>query len=113
MVIIYGISNCDTIKKTCKWFQHEGLDFKFHDFREQGIDAALVNRFLEQFNHEELINRRGTTWRKLSDSQKQSLTRESAIDLMLDQPAIIKRPILNKNKLWQLGFDESALQKLV
>jgi len=113
MVRIYGISNCDTIKKTRAWLQNNEVAYEFHDYRKQGISKELITEFLKHFDFEELINRRGTTWRKLSDSQKQSLNKQSAIALMLEQPSIIKRPLLHNKNMWLLGFNEAELQKLV
>ena len=113
MVRIYGISNCDTIKKTRTWLQNNAVAYEFHDYRKQGINKQLITEFLKHFDFEELVNRRGTTWRKLSDSQKQSLNKQSAIALMLEQPSIIKRPLLHNKNRWLLGFNEAELKKLV
>ena len=113
MITIYGIHNCDTIKKTLNWLQQHKLEFEFHDYRKQGIPAALINEFLNQFELDSLVNRRGTTWRKLPDSIKNNLNQELAIDLMSSQPAIIKRPIINCGERWLIGFDREVLESLL
>ena len=81
MITLFGINNCDTIKKTRKWLEQHGVEYQFHDYKKLGCPAELANTFLEHFSHEQLINRRGTTWRKLPDPVKQSLDRESAVGL--------------------------------
>ena len=113
MITVFGISNCDTIKKTLKWLKDNQLEFEFHDYRKQGISITLINTLLEQFEIQSLINRRGTTWRKLPDSSKENLDRELAIDLMSSQPAIIKRPIICCSGNWLIGFNKDTLETLL
>ena len=101
---IYGIKNCDTIKKARKWLEVNGTDHSYHDFRIDGIDKKLLNNWLKQVDWEILLNTRGTTWRKLADKDKEGMNKSKAISLMLEQPAIIKRPVLDyKNKVY-VGF---------
>lgn len=113
MVILYGIANCDTIRKTRKWLQDHQVDYEFHDYRKAGCDSALVNEFLKHFDHEELINRRGTTWRRLPDSQKENLDSSLAAKLMQENPSLIKRPLLRVNKQWHLGYDTDRFAALL
>ena len=113
MITVFGISNCDTIKKTLNWLKENQLEYEFHDYRKQGISLTLVNEFLDQFEIDSLINRRGTTWRKLPDSSKENLNRELAISLMSTQPAIIKRPIICNNGKWLIGLDKKAFETLL
>jgi arsenate reductase len=82
MITVYGINNCDTIKKTLNWLKENQLDFEFHDYRKHGISHALINELLDQFDLMTVINRRGSTWRKLPDSTKDNLDRELAASLM-------------------------------
>ncbi len=113
MITIYGISNCDTIKKTLNWLREQQLEFEFHDYKKQGISLTLINEFLNQFELESLINRRGTTWRKLPESTRNNFDRKLAINLMSSQPAIIKRPIINSNECWLIGFNTEAFESLL
>jgi arsenate reductase len=105
MITVYGIRNCDTIKKTLKWLEAKGLEYQLHDYRKEGISNSLVEQLLHQFTLDQLINRRGTTWRKLSESSKQGLTPATAGKLMQENPSLIKRPILCDGRQWLIGFD--------
>lgn len=113
MLTVYGISNCDTIKKTRKWLDAQGIDYQFHDYKKQGCPTTLVKQFLQYFSHTELINTRGTTWRKLDNSLKNNLTARSAVTLMSENSSMIKRPLIQSSKGWTIGFDEKTLQSLV
>ncbi len=112
-VTLYGINNCDTIKKTRKWLQDRGVEFEFHDYRKDGAPASLIRRFLQEFPAEQLLNRRGTTWRKLGDDEKAQADSNQLVKLLGTYPALIKRPLLNRGKHWVLGYDEAELEKLV
>ena len=113
MITLYGISNCDTIKKTRAWLQQRAVEYEFFDYKQQAVTPELISQFLNEFSYEELINRRGTTWRKLPEKLQQDLNRQSAIDIMCQQPSIIKRPLLRKRDNWVLGFDEAKLESLI
>ena len=113
MTTIYGISNCDTIKKTLRWFNQHELPYEFHDYRKQGITQALVKTFAQQIDLDVLINRRGTTWRKLPQSTKDKLNPKSAIELMCNNPALIKRPIISSGERWIVGYDLDSLNSLL
>ncbi len=97
-VTLYGIKNCDTVKKARKWLDANSVPYIFHDFRVDGINKTLVNNFLKQIDIDILINKRGTTWRKLSDNEKEIKTKAQAVALMVDNPTIIKRPVLDNKK---------------
>jgi len=101
---MYGIPNCDTIKKARKWLEAEGIEYQFHDYRKQGINSELVKEFCASLGWENVLNKRGTTYRQLSQEQKNSLTEQNAIELLVEHPAMIKRPILNHNGQLHLGF---------
>ncbi|MGD8120667.1 ArsC family reductase [Vibrio sp. TRT 2004] len=103
-ITMYGIPNCDTIKKAKKWLEAEGVEYHFHDYRKQGIDKAMVETFCQQLGWENVVNKRGTTFRQLSQEQKDNLDQNSAIELLVEQPAMIKRPILVANDTYHLGF---------
>lgn len=103
---LYGIKNCDTIKKAKKWLEEQQVAYQFHDYRADGLDAELLRTFIDQLGWESLLNTRGTTWRKLDESVRQSIDNaDSAAELMLAQPAIIKRPLLAHNHRMLLGFN--------
>lgn len=111
-VTIYGIANCDTIKKAKTWLNNRDIEFQFHDYRKQGLDPALLKSWVEQLGWEVLINKRGTTWRQLPDDMKNNIDDKSAISIMLANPAIIKRPLLVKGNVRQLGFSEADYDKI-
>ncbi len=110
MTTLYGINNCDTVKKVRRWLEDNGVDYNFHDYKKLGCDETLAKQFIKQFELDILINKRGTTWRRLPESTKSSLTAESAVTLMGENPSLIKRPILHSENHWLLGFDEAQWQ---
>lgn len=104
-ITLYGIPNCDTVKKARTWLLENGVDFTFHDFKKQGLDRATAARWLEQRDWDVLVNRKGTTWRNLTDAQKAAVTdKETALDLMLANTSVIKRPVLEGAGPLQVGF---------
>ena len=94
-ITIYGIKNCDTMKKARGWLEKNDVAYAFHDYKTDGIDRARLERWAKSVGWETLLNRAGTTFRKLPDAAKANLTEAKAIALMLDQPAMIKRPVLD------------------
>ncbi|UIP28657.1 ArsC family reductase [Photobacterium sp. TLY01] len=110
--IAYGIKNCDTIKKMKKWLDEQGIEYRFHDYRVDGLDRSLLETFEAELGWEALLNKRGTTFRQLSDEQKNTLNRDSALTLMLEQPAMIKRPLLVHNQSYHLGFKPDQYQAI-
>ena len=111
MITVYGIRNCDTIKKTLTWLSEAGYRHQLHDYRKEGLSEQLVDELLDQFTVEQLINRRGTTWRQLPEASKQNLTRKSAKTLMKENPALIKRPVICDGSVWLIGFDPEAIRQ--
>ncbi|MCA1244993.1 ArsC family reductase [Massilia sp. MS-15] len=108
-ITLYGIPNCDTVKKARTWLSEHGHDFHFHDFKKQGLSRALVAGWLEQLDWETLVNRKGTTWRNLPDERKaQVKDKASALDLMLESPSVIKRPVLAGVGPVSVGFAPDA-----
>lgn len=105
--IMYGIKNCDTIKKARRYLEDNGVDYQFHDYRVDGLDDALLCQFLEHIDWEILVNKRGTTWRKLSDDQKNAIIdATSAKKALLAEPAMIKRPVLvSTDNRYLVGFN--------
>lgn len=105
MTTLYGIKQCDTVRKTMKWLDAEAISYQFHDLRSDGIEASKVQSWLDTIGAEKLINRKSTTWRSLSDAQKQSAEKkESAIELLVNNPTLIKRPVLEHNGKTTVGF---------
>ncbi|MFC4161161.1 ArsC family reductase [Chitinimonas lacunae] len=104
-MILYGIPNCDTVKKARAWLGEQGFDYTFHDFKKQGVEAALLAGWVDQLGWEKLVNKAGTTWRRLEPArQAQVVDAASAIELMIEQPSLIKRPVLVRDGQVTLGF---------
>ncbi len=112
-MIMYGIPNCDTIKKAKTFLDSNKLSYEFHDYKKQGVDAELLKQWCNTFGYENVLNRRGTTWRKLDEETKTSINQETAILLMQELPSMIKRPILDTGKKLILGFDQSEYESLL
>jgi len=114
-LVLYGIKNCDTIKKAKKWLENQGIDYHFHDYRVDGIDEALLQQFLQNHSWEVLLNKRGTTWRQQSDDVKNTINETRAIALMIEHPAMIKRPVLalstTKTNNTLVGFKAEQYQQ--
>src|SRR5689334_6207319 len=94
MTTLYGIRNCDTMKKARSWLDSRGLPYEFHDYKVAGIERARLERWCREVGWEKLLNRAGTTFRKLPDERKSPLDEHRALTLMLEQPGMIKRPVL-------------------
>lgn len=110
---LYGIPNCNSVKKARTWLTTHGIDLPFHDFKKQGITEDMLKTWLKQVGWEKLVNRKGTTWRLLTADAKAAVSDEaSAIRLLLEKPSIIKRPMLEKDGKLTLGFDEAIYQSL-
>ena len=92
--VIYGIKNCDTMKKARAWLDKHGIDYAFHDYKTAGVEREKLERWAKKVGWEALLNRAGTTFRKLPDKDKDGLTEKKAVALMLKQPSMIKRPVL-------------------
>jgi arsenate reductase len=97
-VTIYGIKNCDTMKKARAWLEQHGVEYAFHDYKASGIDRPQLEAWIKAVGWETLLNRAGTTFRKLAEGQRENLTEAKAIRLMLEQPSMIKRPVLETGR---------------
>jgi len=113
MVTLFGIPNCDTVKKARRWLDAQHVDYLFHDFRADGIEASLLKRWLKKVDWTTLLNQRSRTWRELKDNDKENLNADKAIRIMLNHPSIIKRPVLVTNSDIAVGFDEKVYRTLL
>ena len=109
---VYGIKNCDTMKKARVWLESHGIDYAFHDYKVDGIDRAKLDSWLKVAGWETLLNRAGTTFRKLPDEAKENLDERKALKLMLEQPSMIKRPVLERGKTLLVGFTPEKYSSL-
>lgn len=110
-VTVYGIKNCDTMKKAFGWLSDNGVDYTFHDYKKQGADQTVLKRAIKQHGWETVINRRGTTWRSLSDDVKNNMTESLAAAEAIKNPSLIKRPLIvcgDKGDDILLGFDPAV-----
>ncbi len=105
MYTLYGIKNCDTVKKARSWLDQNGIAYRFHDFRVDGLTPELLHHFAEHLDWNKLLNRSSTSWRQLSAEQQSDLALEKAIQLMLTTPTLIKRPVLDTGDKLILGFN--------
>lgn len=105
---LYGIRNCDTMKKAWTWLDQKGVAYAFHDYKKAGIDRAKLQAWAGEVGWEVLLNRAGTTFKNLPDADKTGLTEAKAIDLMLGQPSMIKRPVLETGGPLMVGFKPEA-----
>ena len=101
---LYGIPNCDTMTKARAWLESQRIDYEFHDYKKSGIERAKLESWIESVGWEVLLNRTGTTFRQLPDAARENLTEAKAIKLMLEQPSMIKRPVLERGKTLLVGF---------
>jgi len=108
---IYGIKNCDTMKKARSWLEGHGVAYDFHDYKAVGIDRAHLERWIDEAGWETVLNRAGTTFRKLPDAAREDLNREKAIALMLEQPSMIKRPVLEADDKLLIGFKPEIYER--
>jgi len=111
-VDLYGISNCDTIKKARRWLSAQDIEYCFHDYKKQGVDEALLRRWADALGWEALLNRRGLTWRRLSEADRADLDRDKAIRLMQANPSLIMRPVLVKGRVVEIGFSPARYEEI-
>lgn len=111
MHTLYGIKNCDTVKKARNWLEQHQIDYRFHDYRQDGLDIELLQTFEAQLGWEALLNKRSTSWRQLDAAQKTALSRDSVLQLLLDTPTLIKRPILMDAEQCLIGFSSSRYEQ--
>jgi len=110
MYTLYGISNCNTVKKAKDWLQDHHIEYQFHDYRKQGLTADLLASFEASLGWEKLLNKQSTSWRKLNDEQKATLSKHTALQYMLATPTLIKRPVLDTGDKMIVGFKAENYQ---
>jgi len=113
MIKIYGIPNCDTMKKARKWLDINNLDYEFHDYKKLGAPEKNLKSWVKTAGWEVILNKRGTTWRKLNEDIKKNIDDTSSIQVMLDNPSAIKRPVLESGKILIVGFKEEEYKTLL
>ncbi|MFC1749403.1 ArsC family reductase [Pseudomonadota bacterium] len=112
MTIIYGIKNCDTMKKAMKWLNDNGVEFEFHDFKKAALEEKQLKAWVKQVGWETLVNKRGLTWRKLPEADRDGIDEAKAIALMMDNLSLIKRPVLDTGNGLHVGFKPAEYEAL-
>ncbi|MFZ5722565.1 MAG: ArsC family reductase [Pseudomonadota bacterium] len=111
MLHVYGIRNCDTVKKALAWLDDHGAKYTFHDFKKEALTPAQLDGWLKTVGWETLLNRKGTTWRGLPEKVRENIDAKSARALMLENPSIVKRPVVVKGAAVSVGFDAADFSK--
>ena len=109
---LFGIVNCGTMKKARAWLDGRGVPYSFHDYKKAGLDESQVRAWVAELGWEALLNRNGTTWRKLPEPVRAAIDAESAIRLMVENPSIVRRPVLDTGTARHVGFSESQYEAL-
>ena len=112
VITLYGIPNCDTVKKARKWLDTHGVDYRFHDFREDGLERGQVAAWLEELGWETLVNRRSTSWKALDEATRDSMDDAAALAAILASPTLIKRPLLDTGGERHTGFKPAQYERL-
>jgi arsenate reductase (glutaredoxin) len=113
MAVLYGIKNCDTVKKARNWLDTNGIDYQFYDYRVDGLTSEQLQKFADKLGWNAMLNRSSTSWRQLSAEQQDGLTEDKALQLMLEIPTLIKRPLLAIGDKLLLGFKPDTYQTLL
>ena len=104
MLILFGIKNCDSVKKAKKWLESSGIQYKYHDFRQDGIDRHKLEIWISTLGWESVINRRSTSWKALDSKMKDQIDSKRAIELILKYPTLVKRPVVESSNILLVGF---------
>lgn len=113
MITMYGIPNCDTVRKARKFLETNGIEYDFHDFKKQGLTAEIINHWLTSQPIEIIVNKRSTSWKQLSDEQKEALMSGSDLTVLCELPTLVKRPVLDTGEKLLVGFKEDNYQQLI
>lgn len=112
-IVLYGIKNCDTVKKARQWLEKNAVEYRFHDFRADGMESVPLQEWLDEFGWQQVLNRRSTSWRALDDGQKEAMDNATALALAGDTPTLIKRPVTVADDSTLFGFREVDFSELV
>ncbi|MEM0955733.1 MAG: ArsC family reductase [Pseudomonadota bacterium] len=112
MITLYGIPNCDTVRKARQWLAQQNIDYQFHDFREAGLELATLEQWFDSLGWESVINRRSTSWKQLSPERRDGMNAEAAAAAAVEHPTLVKRPVLDTGKSLHLGFTPAAYQDI-
>ncbi len=112
MTTIYGIKNCDTVRKALKWLDSNGIEHQFHDFRADGLTVKQISEWINQLGADKLVNKRSTSWKQLTDTQKSDLEKGEGLDTLVAMPTLIKRPVLVTDKTTHLGFKPAEYEAI-
>ena len=113
MIRVFGISNCDKCREAKKWLAKKEIDFEFIDFRKQALAIADIQRWIESIGQNDLLNRRGTTWRALPDEVKENFEKLDVVNIILEKPTLIKRPVFETREGLLLGFSSGVMKELM
>ena len=113
MLTVYGIKSCDTCRRARKYFAENDIEFRFHDVRDDGLDIQMLERWSGRIEWRKLLNRQSLTWRKIPDVDREGLTKDRAFALMLDQPTLLKRPVLEDDRFIAVGFSEERFAEFL
>ena len=112
MITLYGIKNCDTVKKARRWLEQHDVDYTFHDFREDGIDRSAVAEWIGELGWESVVNKRSTSWKALDESVRNGMDEASAVSAIMDQPTLVKRPLLDTGAERFTGFSVDSYNRI-
>ncbi|MEO0995941.1 MAG: arsenate reductase [Pseudomonadota bacterium] len=113
MITIYGITNCDTCQKARRWLDARQVDYRFHDLRQDGLTIQMLERWCARVDWEKILNKRSLTWRKIPELDRQNLSRNKALALMLDHPTLIRRPVFDAEKVTAVGFTDDGYKAIL
>lgn len=113
VLTLYGIKNCDTVKKARKWLEAQQIDYRFHDVRDDGLDQDQVRQWLDELGWETLVNRRSTSWKALDPARRETMDAAGALVAILEQPTLIKRPLLDTGDRRHVGFKADDYQQIL
>jgi len=112
MTVVYGIPTCGTVKKARAWLDKNGIEYRFHDLRKEGVTGSQIKRWMKSFGWAALVNKHSKTWRELPPKDREALDEKKALKLMLNSPTLIKRPVVEHGRARLLAFDVSAYKKV-
>lgn len=113
MLTLYGIKSCDSCRKARKFLTEKGVEFRFHDLRDEGLDAAMLQRWAHSVDWETLLNRKSLSWRKIPEVDRSGLNQQRAFSLIIDRPTLLKRPILESEDFLTVGYSEDRFAELL